>query len=82
MDGKVVVITGASGALGSVVAEAAVARGARVAADGSALPASGSRPMPAGPVRTLVLGPASKARHPAPAHSGRAQFRMGAEPRL
>lgn len=32
MDGKVVVITGASGALGSVVAEAAVARGARVAA--------------------------------------------------
>jgi len=33
--------------------------GARVAADGSALPASGSRPMPAWPVRTLVLGPAS-----------------------
>jgi NAD(P)-dependent dehydrogenase (short-subunit alcohol dehydrogenase family) len=31
MDGKVVVVTGASGALGSVVAEAALARGARVA---------------------------------------------------
>src|SRR5712664_1878751 len=32
MDGKVVVVTGASGALGKVVAEAALARGARVAA--------------------------------------------------
>ena len=31
MDGKVVIVTGASGALGSVVAEAALARGARVA---------------------------------------------------
>jgi NAD(P)-dependent dehydrogenase (short-subunit alcohol dehydrogenase family) len=31
MDGKVVVVTGASGALGGVVAEAALARGARVA---------------------------------------------------
>jgi NAD(P)-dependent dehydrogenase (short-subunit alcohol dehydrogenase family) len=31
MDGKVVVITGASGALGKVVAEAALARGAKVA---------------------------------------------------
>ena len=31
MNGKVVVVTGASGALGSVVAEAALARGARVA---------------------------------------------------
>ena len=31
MDGKVVVVTGASGALGSVVAEAALAQGARVA---------------------------------------------------
>jgi NAD(P)-dependent dehydrogenase (short-subunit alcohol dehydrogenase family) len=31
MDGKVVVVTGASGALGKVVAEAALARGARVA---------------------------------------------------
>ncbi|MDP1882995.1 MAG: NAD-dependent epimerase/dehydratase family protein, partial [Bradyrhizobium sp.] len=31
MDGKVVIVTGASGALGRVVAEAAVARGARVA---------------------------------------------------
>src|SRR5260370_8734040 len=31
MDGKVVVVTGASGALGKVVAESALARGARVA---------------------------------------------------
>ena len=31
MDGKVVVVTGASGALGRVVAEAALARGAQVA---------------------------------------------------
>jgi NAD(P)-dependent dehydrogenase (short-subunit alcohol dehydrogenase family) len=31
MDGKVVVVTGASGALGNVVAEAALARGAKVA---------------------------------------------------
>ena len=31
MNGKIVVVTGASGALGSVVAEAALARGARVA---------------------------------------------------
>jgi 3-oxoacyl-[acyl-carrier protein] reductase len=31
MDGKVIIVTGASGALGSVVAEIAVARGARVA---------------------------------------------------
>ena len=31
MDGKVIVVTGASGALGKVVAEAALARGARVA---------------------------------------------------
>jgi len=31
MDGKVIVVTGASGALGKVVVEAALARGARVA---------------------------------------------------
>ena len=31
MDGKVVVVTGASGALGKVVAEAALAQGAKVA---------------------------------------------------
>ena len=30
MDGKVIVVTGASGALGKVVAEVALARGARV----------------------------------------------------
>ena len=31
MDGKVIVVTGASGALGKVVAASALARGARVA---------------------------------------------------
>src|SRR5437588_2432978 len=36
MDGKVVVVTGASGALGKVVAEAALARGAKVAGVGHA----------------------------------------------
>src|SRR5262249_29134912 len=36
MDGKVIVVTGASGALGKVVAATAVARGARVAAVGHA----------------------------------------------
>jgi 3-oxoacyl-[acyl-carrier protein] reductase len=46
MDGKVVVITGASGALGRVVAEAALARGAKVAGVDhvpSQLPATASR---------------------------------------
>jgi 3-oxoacyl-[acyl-carrier protein] reductase len=46
MDGKVVVVTGASGALGRVVAEAALAQGARVAGvdhAGSPLPATGNR---------------------------------------
>src|SRR3982074_3818378 len=46
MDGKVVVVTGASGALGKVVAEAALARGSRVAGvDHAALqiPATGNR---------------------------------------
>ena len=46
MDGKVVVVTGASGALGKVVAEAALARGARVAGvdhAASQLPATASR---------------------------------------
>src|ERR1700716_5303 len=46
MNGKVVVVTGASGALGKVVAEAALARGARVAGvDHAALqvPATGNR---------------------------------------
>ena len=32
MDGKVIVVTGALGALGKVVAEEALARGARIAA--------------------------------------------------
>jgi NAD(P)-dependent dehydrogenase (short-subunit alcohol dehydrogenase family) len=46
MDGKVVVVTGASGALGKVVAEAALARGARVAGVDHAvsqIPAAGNR---------------------------------------
>jgi NAD(P)-dependent dehydrogenase (short-subunit alcohol dehydrogenase family) len=46
MDGKVVVVTGASGALGKVVAEAALARGARVAGvdhAASQIPATGNR---------------------------------------
>jgi 3-oxoacyl-[acyl-carrier protein] reductase len=46
MDGKVVVVTGASGALGKVVAEAALARGAKVAGvdhAASQIPATGDR---------------------------------------
>jgi NAD(P)-dependent dehydrogenase (short-subunit alcohol dehydrogenase family) len=46
MDGKVVVVTGASGALGKVVAEAALARGAKVAGvdhAASQIPATGNR---------------------------------------
>ena len=46
MDGKVVVVTGASGALGKVVAEAALARGARVAGldhAASQIPATANR---------------------------------------
>jgi NAD(P)-dependent dehydrogenase (short-subunit alcohol dehydrogenase family) len=46
MNGKVIVVTGASGALGKVVAEVALARGARVAGvdhAASQLPATGNR---------------------------------------
>ena len=46
MDGRVVVVTGASGALGKVVMEAALARGARVAGvdhAASQIPATGNR---------------------------------------
>ena len=46
MDGKVVVVTGASGALGQVVAEVALARGAKVAGVDHApsqMPATGTR---------------------------------------
>jgi len=46
MNGKVIIVTGASGALGSVVAEAALARGARVAGldhAPSQIPATASR---------------------------------------
>ena len=40
MDGKVIVVTGASGALGSVVVKAALAKGARVASLGQTAPAA------------------------------------------
>jgi NAD(P)-dependent dehydrogenase (short-subunit alcohol dehydrogenase family) len=46
MDGKVIIVTGASGALGRVVAETALARGARVASldhAPSQIPATGNR---------------------------------------
>src|SRR5258708_30927912 len=46
MDGKVVVVTGASGALGKVVGEAALARGAKVAGvdhAASQIPATANR---------------------------------------
>ena len=44
MNGKVVVVTGASGALGKVVAEVALARGARVAGIDHAPSQSPARP--------------------------------------
>jgi NAD(P)-dependent dehydrogenase (short-subunit alcohol dehydrogenase family) len=45
MDGKVIVVTGASGALGKVVADVAIARGARVAAiDHAAQPQAAKAP--------------------------------------
>src|SRR4051794_23257049 len=50
MDGKIVVVTGSSGALGKVVAETALARGARVAGVDHA-----ASEMPASPAR-LELG--------------------------
>ena len=51
MNGKVVVVTGASGALGKVVVELAMARGARVAAVDHA-----ARPQPAGQPGRLDIG--------------------------
>ena len=48
--------------------------GARVAADGSTLPASEARPMPVAPARTLVLGPASSGK------SALAEDLLAAEP--
>lgn len=73
MNGKVVVITGASGALGKVVAEAARARGARVA-EIDHWPS----PLPPGPDRLVIGGvdlsdtaQAAKAVDAAAAHFGK-----------
>ncbi len=73
MDGKVVVITGASGALGSVVAEAALARRAKVAGVDHApsqLPATETR-IELGGVDLSDAAAASKAIDAIVAHFGR-----------
>jgi 3-oxoacyl-[acyl-carrier protein] reductase len=73
MDGRVVVVTGASGALGSVVAEAALARGARVAGldhAPSQIPATASR-IDLGGVDLSNATQASKAIDAVAAHFGR-----------
>jgi NAD(P)-dependent dehydrogenase (short-subunit alcohol dehydrogenase family) len=73
MDGKVVVVTGAAGALGKVVAEAALARGARVAAvdhAASQLPATDNR-IELGGVDLSDATSAKKAIDAAAAHFGR-----------
>ena len=73
MNGKVVVVTGASGALGKVVAEVALARGARVAGIDHApsqLPATPNR-IELGGVDLSDPGQAKKALDAAAAHFGR-----------
>jgi len=73
MDGKVVVVTGASGALGKVVAEAALARGARVAGvdhAASQIPATGNR-IELGGVDLSDAAQAKKAIDAVAAHFGR-----------
>jgi len=73
MDGRVVVVTGASGALGSVVAEAALARGARVGGldhAPSQIPATASR-IDLGGVDLSNATQASKAIDAVAAHFGR-----------
>jgi 3-oxoacyl-[acyl-carrier protein] reductase len=73
MDGKVVVVTGASGALGKVVAEVALARGARVAGVDYAAtqsPAAGNR-IELGGVDLTDAAQAKKAIDAAAAHFGR-----------
>ena len=73
MDGKVVVVTGASGALGKVVAEAALARGARVAAVDHAaaqLPATANR-IELGGVNLSDAAQAKSAIHAVTAQFGR-----------
>jgi 3-oxoacyl-[acyl-carrier protein] reductase len=73
MDGKVVVVTGALGALGKVVAEAALARGARVAGvdhAASQIPATATR-MELGGVDLSDAAQAKKAIDAVAAHFGR-----------
>src|SRR6202158_74761 len=73
MDGKVVVVTGASGALGTVVAEAALARGARVAGVDHAtsqIPATANR-IELGGVDLSDAAQAKKAIDAVAAHFGR-----------
>jgi 3-oxoacyl-[acyl-carrier protein] reductase len=73
MDGKVVIVTGASGALGRVVAEAALARGARVAGldyAASQIPATASR-IELGGVDLSDATEAQKAIDAVAAHFGR-----------
>ena len=73
MDGKVVIVTGASGALGKVVAEAALARGARVAGvdhAASQMPAMETR-IELGGVDLSDAAQAKKAIDAAAAHFGR-----------
>lgn len=62
LDGKVVVVTGAFGALGAAVVRVAAARGARVAAlDQAAAPASGAQAQALGGVDLTDAGAAGKA---------------------
>src|ERR1700728_1825519 len=73
MDGKVIVVTGASGALGKVVAEVAQARGARVAAVDHApsqIPATANR-IELGGVDLTDATEAKKAIDAAAVHFGR-----------
>jgi NAD(P)-dependent dehydrogenase (short-subunit alcohol dehydrogenase family) len=73
MDGKVVVVTGALGALGKVVAEAALARGAQVAGvdhAASQIPATATR-MELGGVDLSDAAQAKKAIDAVAAHFGR-----------
>jgi 3-oxoacyl-[acyl-carrier protein] reductase len=73
MDGKVVIVTGASGALGKVVADQALARGARVAGldhAASQIPATGSR-IELGGVDLSDAAQAKKAIDAVAAHFGR-----------
>jgi NAD(P)-dependent dehydrogenase (short-subunit alcohol dehydrogenase family) len=73
MNGKVVVVTGASGALGKVVVEAALARGAKVAGVDHAaaqIPATGNR-IELGGVDLSDAAQAKKAIDAAAAHFGR-----------